>query len=580
VNAAPRFERTCNTLPRELGALLRKDTVTELAGAWKFLARLGSGQPLVIYQPGYSALAVSLARHVGAVDVIGPTPGERELISEVAAAKGVTNVRLLGSADELRPPYATIVMLPGNRAARDDLLDAVVRRLEQGQDGREEWWIATRDGAGGLVNRGRHFWRGLRARRALEAVSAPRLICAPGTLAHSSHLSRITNGRLPALRERLTLVPTLTGPKSISRAEAGRETPAPARDSPSVPRTVTHSWHCFSRVAAPSFLERLLGHVNAGQAVTWHGEGRYRVMPGGKVQMVLTCDDAPSPGRALLKLPLTPHATARARLNSSHLDALRSASGLLDDERSVFPRNLTSGVFEGQEYFVESFLGGLARDAASLRRDPATVDAIVGFWLGIQDRLVRTVTMSDEVFRRVFVEPLQRVERWLQPDAADRRVLDRIHEYLRQRFLGRALGVGLVHGDYWPGNVLVDDAGGRVTGVIDWDLADFQGVPPIDALNFAVRLDPGSFREDKAAIALRLIRATRDGGHQPFLRAERHGYEPEDWPGLVMVYWAYCLLGFVGSPKSGDPRFRRRRVTDVLALFEREILPALSGSAP
>src|SRR5205823_14958834 len=44
----------------------------------------------------------------------------------------------------------------------------------------------------------------------------------------------------------------------------------------------------------------------------------------------------------------------------------------------------------------------------------------------------------------------------------------RLRADLTEGLVGRTLRVGWVHGDYTAGNVLVDDAGTAVTGVIDW----------------------------------------------------------------------------------------------------------------
>jgi hypothetical protein len=576
VKPAPRFEHTCNALPRDLASLLRKDTVSELVGAWKFHARLGPGGRMLVFQPGYSALALSLARHVAGVDVIGPTPVEQALIAEVAQAKGVSNLRLLDSIDGLRPPYTAIVLMPGRRPSRDGLLQDLVERLEAGQDGREEWWVATCDAVAGIAGRARHFRAVRRARRALTAVS-PRLLCAPGTIARSSELRRVADGRLPPLQDRLTLVPSLAGPKQVARGTTGGEPAMPA--SPAASRGAPCAWQRFSSVSAPSFLDRLMGEVNRHRAFPWKGEGPYRVMPGGKAQVILTCDDPAAPARALLKLPLTPHAAARARLNAEHLERLADAPGLADRERSVLPRSLCAGTCEGQEYFVESFLDGRSAERGSTGRSLAAAEAVVDFWLGIQDRFVRTVTLSDELFRHVFVEPLERVQAWLGPGAAEREVLARVQEYWRRTFLGRQLGLGLVHGDLSPGNVLIDPDSGEVRGVVDWDLADFRSIPPIDVLNFLVRLDPLSFRQDKAVIAFGLVRGVGDGGPAlPLRGAERHGYRAEDWPAIVMYYWMYCLLGFLGSSRAADVRFRRRRIAEPLALFEQEVLCPAPGS--
>jgi aminoglycoside phosphotransferase (APT) family kinase protein len=58
--------------------------------------------------------------------------------------------------------------------------------------------------------------------------------------------------------------------------------------------------------------------------------------------------------------------------------------------------------------------------------------------------------------------------------------------------------IGLVHGDFQPGNVLYDD--GRMTGVIDWDLAGI-GAQGIDVGWIFMMIDPASWAEGWKPIA-------------------------------------------------------------------------------
>jgi Phosphotransferase enzyme family len=90
----------------------------------------------------------------------------------------------------------------------------------------------------------------------------------------------------------------------------------------------------------------------------------------------------------------------------------------------------------------------------------------------------------------------------------DVEVLLALHDRLDRHSVGR----GLVHGDFWPGNLLMSD--GRVSGVIDWESARPDGLLTRDPARFAV------------AYSLYLDRHTRSGrrvaGH-PGLRAGTWG---------------------------------------------------------
>jgi aminoglycoside phosphotransferase (APT) family kinase protein len=83
---------------------------------------------------------------------------------------------------------------------------------------------------------------------------------------------------------------------------------------------------------------------------------------------------------------------------------------------------------------------------------------------------------------------------------------------LSGRLTGCRTSQSVVHGDFWPGNVLVES--GRVLGVIDWESARLTGTPARDLARFVT------------SYSLYLDRHTRSGhqvaGH-PGLRADRWG---------------------------------------------------------
>jgi aminoglycoside phosphotransferase len=55
---------------------------------------------------------------------------------------------------------------------------------------------------------------------------------------------------------------------------------------------------------------------------------------------------------------------------------------------------------------------------------------------------------------------------------------------LRDRLAGHQVSQVVVHGDFWPGNLLMAD--GRVCGVIDWESAQPDGLPTRDLARFVI----------------------------------------------------------------------------------------------
>lgn len=580
MQTSSRFEHVHKTLPEPLRSALLKDTTYELTSAWKFFARLEPKTAALVYAPGYSALPASLARHFAHVDVIGPAAEEQALLADVASAKALANLAFLRSPEEILAPYSLIVLLPHHNALHDALLYELLLKLRSVQDGKEEWWVAVREvPALKIARRGKNFLARWRTRNALrDLASTLRLLCAPSMLVRSAQLPQIIHGRLPRLQQQLQLVPNLAAPKYVAptmrephRAFAQLRISSRAR--------AEHSLMCFSASHAPAFLERLLAQLNRNQTYPWHVGRQYRVLPGGKVQIELVRDQTAEPSAALLKLPLINTAAARMRENANHLVRLAQAEGLLEEQRRLFPQSLAEGNFEAQPYYLESFLSGRSIDQLpSEHADAALIEKVFTFWFTVQQRMVRTVKVTEHVFQSVFGDLLARMQAWLKLERAERERLQRMQDYWQRTFAGRELGLGIVHGDFSIKNILIEPSAHQVTGVIDWDLADFFAPPLLDVLHFFVRMDARSFQETPPAIALRLTQTQEGLHHNLFRQAEMlHGYQAQDWPGLVMLYWLFRMRGYLGSPKNTDAKFLRRQVFDVLALFEREILSPRVG---
>jgi aminoglycoside phosphotransferase len=75
------------------------------------------------------------------------------------------------------------------------------------------------------------------------------------------------------------------------------------------------------------------------------------------------------------------------------------------------------------------------------------------------------------------------IERRFADDPATRADVDRLTG-LRDELAGHLVPQVVVHNDFWPGNLLL--AGGRVSGVIDWEGARLQGLAVRDVAHFAL----------------------------------------------------------------------------------------------
>ncbi len=192
------------------------------------------------------------------------------------------------------------------------------------------------------------------------------------------------------------------------------------------------------------------------------------------------------PPTAVLKLPHTDEAAASLRQQSTVLAALR-ADPRLGDWSALLPMLLAEGEIAGQAYVVERVMPGLGGQAllldpaARLRMEAAAVAAI-----GELHRRTATSLAVDARKLDCWVDqPLHFIRRWnatLPRAARNDAAIERLAVELQSALAGRSLTVSWIHGDFWPGNLLMTPDGSTLTGLVDWDLAVPDGLPLLDLL--------------------------------------------------------------------------------------------------
>ncbi len=590
----PRFDRLRQSLPEQRRTLLLKDTLFELTGAWKFFTGLSSTQTVFFYLPGFSALPLAFARNVARVEILGLSPEEQELLAEVATAKAIVNVKFLHTPADMQTPYATNILIPeherlhASAGQRPHAWQETISRLQSSTNGAEEYWVILRQPARRqLLQQGKMLldkivgpFRAWRRPRAQQSALITRLCFMAANLPIAAQISEMVPPRAHSEELALMVSPDFCAPKNVFVAGeiAGVFSQFRSEQS-SEPQPAGHVIRGQRPAGrAVSYLERLLLHLNAGSRYSWQPAGGLQVLPGGKAQAVLCAPGACSTTAALLKLPLIPHAAIRMDENAGHLLHLAQAPELSPEQRRFFPENLAQGRYESQAYYLETFLPGRSLDQLPAADTPKQIQAIFELWFGIQRRLSRRVKIDASAFDDLAGDLARRLQAWLAPAAAETTRLQRVVEYCHRTFAGRELQLSLVHGDFSIKNILVDAGTQQVTGVIDWDLADFLSVPLLDVLHFFTRLDDRSFRDPSPAIALRLTKTRQDRHVRYFTEArEFFGYRAEDWPALVMLYWLCRQRGYIGSDKNVDTKFVRRQFAGMLELFEREVLSPRTG---
>jgi aminoglycoside phosphotransferase (APT) family kinase protein/O-antigen/teichoic acid export membrane protein len=238
-----------------------------------------------------------------------------------------------------------------------------------------------------------------------------------------------------------------------------------------------------ARGVLPDIMPAIMPLPDVPPAVTWI---IHRVLPSASDMTVLTLGPDGYAPVALLKLPRTIAAVRSLEQQERVLARLHTVDRL-SEWRRLLPRVLARGELRGQAYMVEQMLPG--QDARSLLSRPATrmrVEAAAATAIGELHRCtaVRAVVegallndLIDEPLRimRSAVAMLPRAVRY---DEA----IERLAAELRGAFVGRTLSLSTVHGDFFPGNILVTPDGAMVTGIIDWDHATADGLPVLDLL--------------------------------------------------------------------------------------------------
>jgi aminoglycoside phosphotransferase (APT) family kinase protein len=216
----------------------------------------------------------------------------------------------------------------------------------------------------------------------------------------------------------------------------------------------------LGRRAAPDALALLGAAPQAGWRVGEPLQGRGYA----SVFAVHHGDDSP----ALLKATDTERGHAELQREVDALAALH-ADARLDGWADLVPRTLAVGDVDDVHFVLETRLPGsdvraLPPGAERDRMVHRALDAIVD----LQSRTATVAPIGDDDIDRWVHDPAQHVRAVLP--GRTRPALDRVEGELVGALHHRRVARGWVHGDFNAANVLA--AGGRISGIVDWDTAD------------------------------------------------------------------------------------------------------------
>ncbi len=268
-----------------------------------------------------------------------------------------------------------------------------------------------------------------------------------------------------------------------------------------------------ARAVIPAVLARIPAQPGSAPPTTWQGQAAVKTL---NDVVVVRVGPANQPPAAIIRLPRGDAAITRQRHQQTMLTELRADARAAAWSRQT-PTPLAHGEVSGQAYFVESMLQGVGAD--TLLPDPArrqriqenAASAILDLHrLTAKPRLFDGVMMDDWIEKPLTI--LRGIEGGRLSAALVETAAQRLSEELAAALRGRTLAVGWSHRDYVPENILVSADDGRVTGIVDWELASPSGLQALDLPLFLLSSRMHVQRRELADI---IREAAREGAWSP-----------------------------------------------------------------
>jgi aminoglycoside phosphotransferase (APT) family kinase protein len=205
------------------------------------------------------------------------------------------------------------------------------------------------------------------------------------------------------------------------------------------------------------------------------------------VVVALIGTDTQDQARMVLKLPLTLDAE---RSTTNHRKVVVTLHELPELQAfcAFVPRAVAWGDLQSRPYYLETALPGInAADLVRRQAEPASMMQDAARLIGqlhygtLQRRMV-----DEALFSRLAGDDLALLRRLVPgwPEAALlRQKLEQLDELLHSQIAGHELPFSWTHGDFWPGNLLIQPTLGVIAGVVDWDRASADQMPLHDLLH-------------------------------------------------------------------------------------------------
>ena len=220
---------------------------------------------------------------------------------------------------------------------------------------------------------------------------------------------------------------------------------------------------------------------------------------------------------------------------------LRAAQESRDGGFRSIPRVIAFEEYGGHRFLVESIVPGrpIRPDAIRLRPED-TIQKTIDWLFEFQSASVADAKPLATVFSGRVAEQLAVLDRFLPESGEEREALETTRDEI-EILASSGLCTVFEHGDFSPPNILVDSDGN--IGIVDWELAEPQGIPITDVLFF---LTSAAFARARAGYGQQRVLAFQNAffGSDPwackFVRrfCERLEINSEFVGSLMVICWA------------------------------------------
>ena len=271
------------------------------------------------------------------------------------------------------------------------------------------------------------------------------------------------------------------------------------------------------------------------------------------------------PGRppvAMAKLAGTPGGVKSQQREGRTLGAL-AAEPAVGDFTRFLPLRLTDGYVGTQPFVVERAIPGVAGDIVG---ESAAVGAASAIAV-LHARTAHPAVVNDALLRRWVdnrVDILARATR-------RRDAVERLRRRLHAAWAGRHVEIGWVHGDFWPGNVIVDPATGAAAGIVDWEWAGADELPAQDLVYACVHARMRAAGAELGDVVAGLLASPGWGtAERALLHSARAPVEPVVDPDVLLLVWLRQIAAnLVQSPGlARNPLWVLRNVVTVLRAID------------